>query len=126
VVRVTIRQKGKVRQIVNKMNHNWALAPGSQGSIEDLAVDQTVRGLCHLTAAAWVGRGDQNRARYGFTEDAHQITLELKNGEKLSVEFGGEAPPASQYAAINLDGQLWIFEFPLKLYRDVLGCLVIP
>ena len=64
--------------------------------------------------------------RYGFTADGHQITLELKNGEKLGLEFGGETPPASQYAAVNLDGQLWVFEFPLKLYRDVVGCLVIP
>jgi hypothetical protein len=126
VARVTIRQHGKVREIVNKLNHNWSLAPGSQGSIEDLAVDQTVRGLCHLAAVAWAGHGEQNLARYGFAPDGHKITLDLKSGEKLTVEFGGEAPPASHYAAVNLDGEAWIFEFPVKLYRDVLAYLTIP
>jgi hypothetical protein len=77
-------------------------------------------------ASAWVARGETNRLRYGFTEDGHQISLELKTGDKLALEFGGEAPSQFPYAATSLDGQLWIFEFPLKLYRDVLGCFSIP
>jgi hypothetical protein len=126
VVKVIIRQQAKTREIINKQNHNWSLAPGSSGSIEDLAVDQTVRGLCQLAAVSWVGRGDQDRSRYGLTPDAHQITLELKNGEKLTVDLGREASPVSQFAAVTLEGQPWIFEFPVKLYRDVVGCLSIP
>jgi hypothetical protein len=126
VVRVVIRQKGKVREILNKLNHSWMLAPGSQGSIEDLAVDQTVRGLCRLAALSWVARGDRSNSRFGFTPDGHQITLELKNNEKLTVEFGGDASPVSQFAVVNIEGQPWVFEFPLRLYRDVVGCLTIP
>ena len=72
VARATIRQQGRVRQIVRNGPHNWSLAAGSQGVINDLAVEETVSGLCQLTAVAWVARGDQNRARYGFTDNGHR------------------------------------------------------
>jgi len=73
-----------------------------------------------------VARGDRSNPRFGFTPDGHQITLELKNNEKLTVEFGGDASPVSQFAVVNIEGQPWVFEFPLRLYRDVVGCLAIP
>ncbi len=57
VVRVTIRQQGRVRQIVRNGPHDWSLAPGSQGIINDLAVEETVSGLCQL------GRRGVDRAR---------------------------------------------------------------
>jgi hypothetical protein len=106
----TIRQQGRARQIVRNGPHNWSLALG-QGVLNDLAVEETVSGLCRLTATAWVARGEENRARYGFADKGHQVTLELKNGDKLSVEFSNEAPSNPPYAAVTLDGQLWIFEF---------------
>jgi hypothetical protein len=126
VARVTIHQGAKVRQVIRNAPYKWSLAPGSQGSVEDLPVEETVRGLCHLSASSWVARGDVNRPRYGFLEKGHKVTLELKNEAKLTVEFGGEAPSNLAYAAVNLDGQAWIFEFPFKLYRDVVLYLSIP
>ena len=42
------------------------------------------------------------------------------NEIKAMVEFGGEASPASQYAAVHVAEQLLIFEFPWLLFRDVL------
>jgi len=122
--RVIIRQQGKVRQIKRNGPHQWSLI--TQGIINDLAVEETVRGLCDLTASAWVARGEQNRARHGFTDKGWQITLELKGGEKRTVEFGGEAPSGFRCAAVTLDGTPWIFEFPLALYQDVAGYLTIP
>ena len=122
--RAIIRQQGKVRQLKRNGPHSWSLI--TQGIINDLAVEETVRGLCQLTASVWVARGEQNRARYGFTEKGHQITLELKNGDKLTVEFGAAAPSGFPYAAVTLDGTLWIFEFPLALYQDVASYLTIP
>jgi hypothetical protein len=124
VDRVIIRQQGKVRQMKRNDPYRWSLI--TQGIINDLAVEETVRGLCQLTASFWVARGEQNRSRYGFTDKGYQITLELKNGEKMNVEFGGEAPSGFPYAAVSLDGALWIFEFPLALYQDVAGYLTIP
>ena len=122
--RAIVRQKGKVRQLKRNGPHSWALI--TQGTINDLAVEEAVSGLCQLTAAFWVAQGEQDRARYGFTEKSDQITLELKNGDKMTVEFGGAAPSGLPYAAVRLDGTLWIFEFPLGLYQDVAGCLTIP
>jgi hypothetical protein len=124
VDRVIIRQQGKVRQIKRNGPHSWALI--TPGSINDLAVEETVRGLCQLAAAAWTARGEQDRARYGFTDKGLQITLEFKNGDKKGVEFGGPAPSGRPYAAVTLDGAAWIFEFPLALAEDVAGCLTIP
>ena len=126
VVTVTIRQRGKTRQILHQGPFKWSLAPGSQGIVEGLAEEETVRGLCHLEASAWVDRGQTNRARYGFADGGHQVTLELKNSQQMTVEFGGEAPSQFPYAATQIEGELWIFEFPLKLYRDVVRYLSIP
>ena len=126
VTRLTIRQRGKTRQLQHNGPHLWSLAPGSQGIVDDLATEETVRGLVEASAVAWVARGENQRSRYGFTDTNLQLTLELKTGPAASIEFGGEAPSGSPYAAITLDGQLWIFEFPWPLGRDVLAYLSIP
>jgi hypothetical protein len=79
-----------------------------------------------LEAVAWAGRGASQRASHGFTNDGHQVTLELKSGEKVSVEFGGQGPTGLQYAGANLDGDFWIFALDSKLYRDVVLYLSVP
>lgn len=124
--RATIRQRGKERQLIRKGPHEWSLAPGSQGMINDLAVEEIVSGLGHLATDHWVAIGEQNRARYGFASDGHQLALELKNGSKLTVEFGKEARPGFPYAAVTFDREVWIFEFPGPLYQEVLAFLTIP
>ena len=126
VTRATIRQQGRVRQIIRNGPNDWSLAPGSQGVINDLAVEATVSGLSQLTAVAWVARGDQNRARYGLTDKGQQVTLELKSGGKVSVEFSSEALANAPCAAVILDGELWIFEFPAWLYDYVQRYFSVP
>jgi hypothetical protein len=126
VVRAVIREQGRERQIIRSGPYNWSLAPGFQGIINDLAVEETVSGLCQLTAVAWLGRGEPNRARFGLTDRSRQITLELKGGEKVSVEFGSEVPSSSSCAAVKLDGELWFFEFPAWLYDYVQRFLSVP
>jgi hypothetical protein len=127
VAGATIEQNGQVRRILNKGDHSWVLAPGSQGTIEDLAVDQTLRGLCDLNAAFWTGRGQAARDKAGFTtNNIYKITLELKNGENRSVEFAGQSPSTFPYASATLDGEPWVFELPLKLCRDVMAYLSLP
>jgi hypothetical protein len=126
IARVTIRQQGKERQLIRKDRYQWSLAPHSEGIIDDLQIEETVRGLVEMTAVAWVARGDQNRPRYGFAEQGLHITLELKNGGSITVEFGGPSPSTFPYAAVTLDGNFWIFELPPKLCRDVLLYLTLP
>jgi len=126
VARVTIRQQGKTRQIIRNSQYNWSLAPGSQGIINGLPEEETVRGLCRMAAAVWTARGEKDRSKYGFTDNGHQITIELKSGEKVGVEFGGTAPSGFPYAAIAQNGEQWVFEFPLALYYHVQSYLSIP
>jgi hypothetical protein len=126
IARVTIRQQGKMRQIIRRDRYQWSLAVGSQGLIDDLQIEETVRGLVEMTAVAWVALGEQNRPHYGFSEQGLHITLELKNSGSATVEFGGPSPSTFPYAAVTLDGSSWIFELPPKLCRDILLYLTIP
>jgi hypothetical protein len=126
VTRATIEQGGQMRQVINEGKHNWSLAPGSQGSIEEFGVDQTVRGLCMLMVPAWLGCGEQQRAHFGLAQPEHKVGIELKDGGKLNFEFTKYEPNKPPYGAIVLDGKPWFFEVPYKLYRDILTYLSIP
>ena len=126
VASVTIRQQGRVRQITRNGPHDWSLAPGSLGIINVLAVEETVRSLCQLAAVGWIARGDQDRARYGFTDNSDRVTLELKDGKKVSVDFSSRASLEVPIAAVTLDGQPWIFLFPTWLYDYVQRFLSVP
>jgi hypothetical protein len=112
--------------MIRTAQYRWSLAPGSQGSIEGIREEETVRGLCHLAATDWLGHGEGSRARYGFSPERRQITLEMKNGEKFTVEFGKQSPNTFPYAGVTLDGDFWVFNFPALLCRDVLAYLNIP
>ncbi len=116
IAHATIRQQGKVRQITRNAPYDWSLTPGITN---ELAVEDTIAGLCQLTAVAWVGRGAADRARFGFTDNSLQITLELKSGEKAAVEFNGAALSGVPYGAVTLEGEPWIFECPAWLYHYV-------
>ncbi len=129
VSRVSIRQRGYTRQLARSGAGEWSLAPGSQGVINTFAVEEMVHRLGELRAAVWVARGPENRALYGFTESGHKLTIELKNGDQptvLTLEFGGRAPSQYPYALATVDGQMWIFEFPLTLHFQLLRDLANP
>ena len=79
-----------------------------------------MRGLAQASALAWVARGEQTRPRYGIKSDSLQITLELKSGEKATIEFGSEASPTSEFASVTIGGQPVILEFSWLLFRDLL------
>jgi hypothetical protein len=123
VAGVTLRQQGRVRRIVRNGPHDWTLAPGITN---DLAVEETVSGFCQLTAAAWVAHGATDRARFGLIDSDLQITLELKGGDKASVELSSEAPGNVPYALITLDGGPWVFECPAWLYVYAQRFLSVP
>jgi hypothetical protein len=126
IVGATFQQEGRKRQVVRNGPNDWSIAMGSQGIINVLGVEEAVKGLCQLTAVAWVAQGDANRARYGLTDPGRRVTLELKNGEQPTVEFSAAAAANSPYAAVTLDGQLWIFQFPTWLYDYVQRYLSVP
>ena len=120
VSRVSIRHNGYTRQLIRSPAGEWNFTAG--GFVNSFAVEETLHQLGELRAAVWVAKGDGERARYGFTEDGHKLVIELSNGDKprvLTLEFGGRAPSQFPYALATVDGESWIFEFPLKLSFEV-------
>jgi hypothetical protein len=127
VAQITLNQNGQTRQIVRNGPDKWSLAPGSQGIINPPAIEETTHRLGELTAAGWVAQNATNAAAYGFKPDNLQITVELKNGTKNTVDFGAEASTAqTALAAVTLDGERWTFVFPPVLYQFVLNYLTLP
>jgi Domain of unknown function (DUF4340) len=139
VAQITLRQNGRTRQIIRSGTGKWSLAPGSQGIITGDNIEKSVERLSQLTAgdpqygpAAWVGR-NQNPPEWGFAPDNLQITIELKDGKKFTVEFGlpievrlGGQRVQTAFAAVALDGERWTFEFPPETYLFVSTYLTIP
>jgi hypothetical protein len=127
VAQITLHQNGKTRQMIRNGLNKWSLAAGSQGIINPPAIEETAHRLGELTVDGWVAQDMTNAALYGFKPDNLQITVELKNGTKNTVDFGVESPAAqTALAAVTLDGERWAFAFSPVLYQFVLSYLAIP
>jgi hypothetical protein len=123
---LTIQQGGKKRELIRRGDHEWSLAAGSQGIIDEAAIDESVRNFLATPPLGWMAVGETNRSRFGFTADGQQLIFMLKNGPKPTVEFGGDSPTGSRYAGVMLDGQFWVMELPWSLNRYVLAYLSLP
>jgi hypothetical protein len=126
VVRLYFQQGDQRRELRRSGTNSWGFAPGSQGIINAFAVEETVHRFGELAATAWVGRGEDQRQRFGFSTNGVALTLELKNGVKHTVEFGGISPEQYPYAAVTLDNETWIFEFPIALHQLMFFALAPP
>ncbi len=129
VAQVTLRQNGKTRVLVRSGENKWSLGAGSQGILNNPpAVEEAIHRLGDLTANNWVGRNIVDPVKtYGLDPSNLSITIELKTGEKLSVDFGLELPVShTALAAVTLDGERWAFIFPPVLYQFVTQYLTIP
>ncbi|HUC83552.1 MAG TPA: DUF4340 domain-containing protein [Candidatus Acidoferrales bacterium] len=129
VAGVTLRQNGKVRQLLRNGTNAWSLAAGSQGIIEPHAIEETVHQLGDLSAEGWIGRKFSD-ADAGLTTNSLSVTIQLKSGESYSVQFGERVPlPQDQstaVAVVTLDGERWAFIFPRLLCLLVAENLTIP
>jgi hypothetical protein len=127
VAQITLHQSGKTRQLVHKGPGQWTLGADSQGIITGKNIEQSVEQLNRLTAVGWAGRNLADPAQFGFNTNNLQITFELKNGEKYSVDFGSEFPQRqTALASVTLEGERWAFVFPPIPYLFVLNYLTIP
>jgi hypothetical protein len=127
VAQITLHQNGKTRVMIHNGPDKWSLAAGSQGYIEGKYIEQSAQQFRQLTAAGWVARDFTEPEKYGFGTNNLQITFELKNGERDTVDFGAEFPQRqTALAAVTLDGGRWAFLFPPGLYQFVLSYLTIP
>jgi len=127
VAGIAIREGDRAREIVRHGPNKWSLAPGSQGIINDLAMDEVAHQLGNLSADRWVAHGDTSLARYGISTNSLRIVVELKSGARMSVTFGATTPSGSTCAVTTLDNQPWVFEVPWRLYNEyVQPYLTIP
>jgi hypothetical protein len=126
VTNITLHQSGRTRALVHNGPNKWSLAPGSEGIVNPAALEETAHRLGQLTATGWVGRKVTAPEKYGLNPENLEITVELKSGEKLSVNFGTEISNQTALAAVTLDGERWAFVFPATLYQFVLSYLTIP
>lgn len=128
IAQVTLRQNGKTRILVRTGENKWSLGPNSQGIINPPAIEETMHRLGELTAYYWIGRNlVEPEKNYGLDPNNLSITVELKTGEKLSVEFGAELTKAqTALASVTLEGERWAFVFPPTLFQFVITYLTLP
>jgi hypothetical protein len=127
VAQITLHQNGRTRQVVHTGPNKWSLAPGSQGIINPPAIEETAHRLGELAAYAWFERNMTEPETLGWNTNNLQITVELKNGAKCTVDFIRDLPQAqTALAAVTLDSERWAFVFPPTLCQFVLNYLTIP
>jgi hypothetical protein len=119
VARVTVQQGASKLELQHTGTNAWALASGSQGVINVGAVEETIHRFGLVDASAWVGRGEEDAEQFGFggTNTNMIVSVELKNGTKHEVEFGGKSVDDYPYAKVLIGGQPWFFEFPKVAYE---------
>ena len=127
VAQVTLQQNGKTRTLVRTGENKWSFAPGSQGIINPPAIEEAVHRLGGLTVAGWVARHVTAPEKFGLNPGNLSLTVELKSGDKFSVDFGAELASAqTALAAVTYDGERWVFVFPPVVYQFVANYLTIP
>ena len=127
VASVTLRQGSQTRTLLRTGTNSWSLAPGSQGLINPLAIEETVHRLGALDADGWVARNFSAPESFGFSTNNLQMTLELKSAEKFVLDFGSAVPQQEKvFAATTLEGERWAFVFPAALTQLVAAYLTLP
>lgn len=129
VATVTLRQNGRLRELVRAGTNEWSIAAGT-GIINARAVEETIHRLGDLSAVAWIGRKFPESEVFVATNGL-SLNIELKSGEKYAVDFGKEVTVPSlnastALATVTLDGERWAFLFPPKVYSWVAENLTIP
>lgn len=122
VTRLTVQRGGSTRQLLRGSSGEWKFDSGSTGIFNTYAIEEVMYRVGELRATVWVDRGEGKRQLYGFRENGDKLAIELRIGDKsqvLTVEFGDQAQSGYPYALAVVDGQTWIFEFPLQLYLQV-------
>lgn len=126
VARIEFRHGDLKTELRRAGTNSWSFAPGSQGIINNGAVEEAVRRLGLLDASAWVARGVAEAAEFGFTTTNQRVLVELKDGTRHEVEFGGKSVDNYPYARVRLGEQDWIFEFPIVVSELLKFAIPLP
>jgi len=124
VAQLTLKQNGKTRQVVRTGKEKWTLTAG-QGMVDPVGLEQSAQFLGDLAVLQWVNRNPTSPETYGLNTNNLQITVELKSGEKYTVDFGLEISQTA-LAAFTLDGERWVGVLPPAIYQLAATYLTIP
>jgi hypothetical protein len=126
---LTIEFKGKTYKFQRNSRGQLALAPGSQGILKPLALEEALFRLGQLSSMAWVACGKIDPAQFGFSDPPHKLSIQLNSGDKpqnLTVEFGAQSLSGGPYALVDVDGRPTVFDFPYEtfhVYNEVVRSL---
>jgi len=125
IVSLTVHQNGQTRQLLHSGRNLWSLAPGSPGQIYPPTIEETAHQLGDLSAIWWVARKIGDPGMVGVTTNSLQIVIDLKNGQKHTLDFGGSFG-GQPVALVTLEGERWAFIPPQILYQLVASYLTLP
>jgi hypothetical protein len=120
VLKFIVREGDATREVLRQTNGEWTAGKGWTRVVNPF-LDEMAFQFGELNVEAWIARGESARAKFGFSTNSPQLSVELR-GEKpqtLTLEFGGLSPLLVPYALTVIDGEPAIFEFPWGLYVDV-------
>lgn len=126
LAQITLNKGGRTFSVIRNGVNRWALAPGSQGMVDPVGWEETARAFSTLAAAGWVAKNLTEPEKYGFNTNNLQVNLELKGGEKFTVDFGMELRGQTALAAVTLEGERWAFVFPPAFWPLVTTYLNVP
>jgi Domain of unknown function (DUF4340) len=130
VASLTVKQGDKVRQINRIGNKIWTLAPGSQGTVDLVGLEETAKIFGNLAATVWAGRNFADPENYGLGgTNVLSVAFTLKSGENCTVDFGKEFSSqagTTAIAAVTFEGERWAFVFPPAFYPLLDAYLKIP
>ncbi len=120
LAQISVHQAGKLRQLVHNGPGRWSLAPGSQGMVDTVGLEETAKQFATLSAAWWMEKNFIAPEKFGFNTNCVQLDFDLKSGEKLTVNFGADIPSQNAptaFANVTLDGERWAFVLPPPLWQ---------
>ena len=126
---VTFRQKGNTFGLARSQNGSWSLPKEYQGKLELSAVLEILHRLGQVEVMSWIGRGDELMKRLGFEESGYELRIETLVGSNPSLRwlrFGRRTPSGNVYAAVSIEGEWIVFEFPTSIFTDVTTFLTVP
>ncbi|MBW8864721.1 MAG: DUF4340 domain-containing protein, partial [Verrucomicrobia bacterium] len=129
LAQITVHQAGKTLQVIRGGYRQWSLAPGSQGMVDPVGLEEAAKQFGTLGALWWLDRNfsaADGEKKYGLGTNNLQIVFDLKTGEKHTLDLGSDLKGQTALAATTLEGERWAFVLPETIYALVGAYLKIP
>ncbi|NOS69569.1 MAG: DUF4340 domain-containing protein [Verrucomicrobia bacterium] len=126
VARITAQLGARTWFATHKGTNSWEFSPGALTPPNDFALEDIADRFGELSSTLWVERDARDLAKYEVTTNGYSATVQLRTGEKFTVNLGRHAPSGYAYAATVVDGKMWVFEFPIGLYELFMYYVVAP